>query len=70
MQVMWMGLVTLGLALGGILRLALVTHVTALAGHRWVLTGLVPCRSAARGGAARPWALEPGASEAEPHCLP
>ena len=31
MQVMWMGLVTLGLALGGILGLAVISQVTAWA---------------------------------------
>jgi hypothetical protein len=34
MQVLWMLMMTLAMALGGILRLALVTHVTALAGRR------------------------------------
>ena len=34
MQVMWMVLVTLGVALGGVLGLAVVTQVTALAGRR------------------------------------
>ena len=38
MQVMWMGLVTLGLALGGILGLAVISQVTAWARRRWVLT--------------------------------
>ena len=34
MQVMWMVLVTLALALGGVLGLALVTHLAARARHR------------------------------------
>ena len=34
MQVMWMVLLTLGLALGGILGLAVVTHVSAWARRR------------------------------------
>jgi hypothetical protein len=34
MQVMWMGLVSLGLALGGILGLAVITQVTAWARRR------------------------------------
>jgi hypothetical protein len=34
MKVMWMGLVTLGLALGGILGLAVITQVTAGARRR------------------------------------
>jgi hypothetical protein len=34
MQAMWMVMVTLVLALSGILRLALVTHVTSRTGRR------------------------------------
>jgi hypothetical protein len=34
MQVIWMVMVTLGLVLGGILGLAVVTHVTAWARRR------------------------------------
>jgi hypothetical protein len=34
MQVMWMGLVTLGLALGGILGLALLAHLDARTRNR------------------------------------
>jgi hypothetical protein len=33
MQVIWMVLITLGLALGGVLGLALVTHLGARARH-------------------------------------
>jgi hypothetical protein len=35
MQAMWMVMVTLVLALSGILGLALVTHVTSRTGRRW-----------------------------------
>ena len=34
MQVLWMVLVTMGLALGGVLGLAVVTHLAARARHR------------------------------------
>jgi hypothetical protein len=63
MQVMWMVLVTLGLALGGILGLAVRTQVTAWPGAGdFSPPRPLPVHSSS-GGTVRALALEPGASK-------
>jgi hypothetical protein len=70
MQVMWMVLVTLGLALGGILGLAVISQVTARA--RRLVTACCPSFAGPwpewRSGA--PLGAGTGASKAGPRCLP
>jgi hypothetical protein len=64
MQVMWMVLVSLGLALGGILGLAVITQVTAWARRRdFSPPRPLPVRGLS-GGAERAEALKTGASKA------